>query len=338
MIPTDRIEVGPLEVVYTDDQLSFTVDASCCKLRNEDGSVDFWTTDLGELPYHRHFRGTEEDPFATELEPFEWDYNGYPDEWPRGVWVQSFYRCDDGMLIGFIHREDLIHDSNTYPHSYFIGFGVSHDGGKHWKYLGDVCGNVCNFTGFYANMKGVPYFAAKDGYFYLIFNDFLENKFSFVTSARVPMDEAIECIRRGELPKVKKYSGNGIWDTDPMKGTGAPILPKELGDRYFNSHSDAAYCSALDKYVLVLQTLNPNQVGLFFSDDCVTWEGPLYIDAIPDEDVEKEYCAYSMIVGLGEEANADYSTIGHEFYVYFTHKSLTDYPVDTYCRRKITIK
>ena len=69
----DKIHVSETEIVYTDDQLTYTVDGSCCTLRRPDGKFDFLTTDLGGQPYYRHFRGPADDPFAEELEPFEWD-------------------------------------------------------------------------------------------------------------------------------------------------------------------------------------------------------------------------------------------------------------------------
>lgn len=81
---TGKIHVSKTEAVYTDDQLSYTVDGSCCTIRRPDGKIDFLTTDLGSLPYYHHFRGPDDDPFAEELEPFEWDYNHF-----KAVYDQS---------------------------------------------------------------------------------------------------------------------------------------------------------------------------------------------------------------------------------------------------------
>lgn len=352
----DRIHVSERELVYTDDQLSFTVDGSCCTLRRPDGQIDFWTTDLGNLPYYRHFVGTADDPFAKELEPFEWDYNNFKQVWPCGLWVQSFYRCDDGMLIGFTHREDLHKDDRDYPQNYHIGFSVSHDGGQHWKYLGDAVGTVCNYIsknrsgGIWPNICGVPFVPGKDGYFYFFFNEWSPDFVRFTSAARLPMKETIDMIRRGESPAalVKKYSGNGVWDTEPMFGTGARILPENCPDILFDEaigykydcHSDAAYCSALDKYMLVIQTAR--QVVLFFSDDCANWDEHVVLSTA---DPYVGLYFYSTIVGLDDEASDDFSTVGHDFYVYFSHKpgflrlpgNFGDYDTDHFYRCRVTI-
>lgn len=352
----ERIHVSAPELVYKDEELSYTVDGSCCTLRRPDGKIDFFTTDLGELPYYRHFRGTAEDPFAEELPPFTWDYNNFKSTWPCGLWVQSFYRCDDGMLVGFTHREDLNKTDLDYPQNYHLGFSVSHDGGEHWKYLGDVCGTICNYIsknrtgGKYPNMGGVPFFAGKDGYFYFYFNEYSKEYERYISGARVPMKEAIEMIRRGESPAplVKKYSGGDVWDTEPMYGTAARMFPEDCTDiRYFEDcgykydcHSDAAYCSALDKYMIVVQSAR--QLILFFSDDGAHWEE--HVVAATAEPYTGLFY-YSTIVGLDDEASDDFSTVGHGFYIYYTHKigflrlpnNYGDYTNDLYYRCRVTI-
>ena len=343
----NRIHFSRPELVYPDEKVPFNMDGSLCKLRQADGSYLFWTTDLGDTPYYHRFHGTAEDPFQEEVENFDWDYNGYKDTWPCGLWVQSFYQCEDGMLIGFVHREDLSHDDPEYLNNYHIGFGVSHDGGSHWKYLGDVCGNVCNDCHRFPNMAGVPYIAGKDGYFYLFFNDFTPDMERYVTAARTPIKEAVEAIRKGELPVVKKYSGNGVWDTDPMNGMGAPVLPlldgineDSLDRKNYDCHANAAYCSALDRYVLVVQ--HKYTLFMFLSEDCCNWGEPITVGA-PEPNTG--YCYYTTILGVDDEASADSSTVGHSFYIYFTHKpdyrrvfrAASGYENDQYYRVRVTI-
>lgn len=343
----NRIHVSKPELVCPDEKMPFTMDGSFCKLRQMDGSIHYWTTDLGEKPYYHRFRGTTDDPFLQEIETFDWDFNGYKDTWPCGLWVQSMYRCDDGMLIGFVHREDLNHADPEYPNNYHIGFGVSHDGGTHWKYLGDVCGNVCNDCVRYPNMAGVPYFPGKDGYFYFFFNDYTPEMERYVSAARTPIQEAIAAIRKGELPVVKKYSGNGVWDTEPMHGMGAPILPKldginedSLDRKYYDCHANAAYCSALDRYILVVQ--HRYELFMFLSEDGSQWGEPLKV-ASPEPNTG--YCYYTTIVGTDDEASDDSSTVGHSFNIFFTHKpdycrvyrASTGYGNDQYYRVQVTI-
>lgn len=335
MATKDRIHISPAELIFTDEQQTFTQDGSCCTLRRPDGKIEFWTTDLGALPYYHHFLGTTENPFAEELEPFTWDYNGYKDTWPCGVWVQNMYNCGDGLFFGFVHREDIHKTDPGYKNNYHIGFGVSHDGGHHWKYLGDVCSNVCNYQRKYANMGGVPFFAGKDGYFYFYFNDFSTDFKPYVTAARLPIKESIEMIRHDELPLslVKKYSGNGVWDTDPMTGTAAPMMP-EVEGCHFDSHSDSAYCAALDKYLLIAR--DGSRLHLLLSDDCAHWEDPILMFAA---EPATGYVSYATIVALDNEASDDFSTVGHDFYVYFTYKpnGSRDYDYDLYYRCRVTI-
>ena len=55
---------------------------------------------------------------------------------------------------------------------------------------------------------------------------------------------------------------------------------------------------------------------------------------------------YSTIVGLDDEASDDFSTVGHDFYIYYTHKvnflrlpdNYGDYFTDMYYRCRVTIK
>ena len=65
-----KIKISETELVYKDNELSYTVDGSCGTLRRPDGKIDFWTTDLGGKPYYRRFVGTAENPFEKELVRF----------------------------------------------------------------------------------------------------------------------------------------------------------------------------------------------------------------------------------------------------------------------------
>ncbi len=357
----NKIHVSAPELIYSDDELNFTFHGSCCTLRRPDGKIDFWTTTGTSRLVYKHFRGTLDEPFREELPEFEWDHNNYRCDFPCGLWVQSFYRCDDGMLIGFVHREEYLRDEFSknlpdYPQSYHLGFAVSFDDGQHWKYLGDALGTVCNHIslrrsgGKYPNVGGVPFFAGKDGYFYFYFNEYNSDWERYVSGARLPMKEAIEMIRRGESPAplVKKYSGGNTWDTEAMHGTAAKMLPgycddvrylEECGYKY-DCHSDAAYCSALDKYVLVIQTAR--QVVLFFSDEGAHWDEH---KVIATADPYTGLCYYSTIVGADGEASDDFSTVGHDFYVYYTHKvgflrlpgNYGDYKTDMLYRVLVTV-
>ena len=92
--------------------------------------------------------------------------------------------------------------------------------------------------------------------------------------------------------------------------------------------------------MLVVQSAR--QGILFFSDDCAHWDEHVVVATA------KPYTGlyyYSTIVGLDEEASDDFSTVGHDFYIYFTHKigflrlpgNYGDYATDLYYRCRVTI-
>lgn len=354
----NKIIVSKPELLYDVGELPFVyVDGSCCTKRREDGKIEFFTTyHLNHKHQQLHFVGTPEKPFETELEQFKIDFNGYRQVLPSGIWIQSHYECEDGTFIGFCHREDLPEDDIDYPQNYHLGFAVSYDKGNNWKYVGDVLGSCCNYIskrrsgGKWPNLGGVPFFPGKDGYFYFYFNEYNANYERYVSGARLPMKEAIEMIKREENPAylVKKYSGNGVWNTEPEFGTAAPMIPTDLKDvNYvseigyeYDAHSDAAYCSALDKYILILQSAR--QVIMFLSDDGANWSDHVVLfTAEPDSGLTY----YSTIVGMDDEATDDFSTVGHKFCVHFSHKpefnrlpnNYGNYAKDKYYRCCVTI-
>ena len=164
------------------------------------------------------------------------------------------------------------------------------------------------------------------------------------------MKESIEKIRRGECPDnlVRKYSGGDVWDTEPMFVTAAPMLPEDCPDLLvsdecgyiYDCHSDAAYCSALDKYMLAVQSAR--QLILFFSDDGAHWNDHIAV-ATCEKDSGLYY--YSTIIGLDDEASDDFSTVGHRFCIHYTQKvgflrrpgRWDNYCVDDYYSSQITI-
>ena len=132
-------------------------------------------------------------------------------------------------------------------------------------------------------------------------------------------------------------------------GTAAPMIPTDLKDvNYveeigyeYDAHSDAAYCSALDKYILILQSAR--QVIMFLSDDGANWTDHVVLfTAEPDSGLTY----YSTIVGMDDEATDDFSTVGHKFCVHFSHKpefnrlpnNYGNYAKDKYYRCCVTIE
>ncbi len=347
----ERISFGNFVHVRSDEQMPITMDGSASPIMGEDGKLRYFFTDLGEKPYHRVFIGSETDPFIEHDFNYEWDVNGYPMEWPSGLWAQTIYKCDDGMLIGIVHRENFSRIDKTSCVNYHIGLGVSHDGGHKWFYAGDLCGNECNYVPLrHANMGGCPTIV-KDGYFYTYFNEFhyadKKNKrgvIKTISAARFSVQETIEALKNKKCPKAYKYSGDGKWETKGLGGTGAPIIkvspwsndPENLG---IDSHSKAAYCKPLDCYLMTFQTGGNGELVMYFSKDAENWDEFVTVDTIPDCPEKGDIMQpYSCFVDISGEGRADNFTVGGKFLIHVVRKMISKYPVDEYGYIEVSVK
>lgn len=335
----NRIHVSEAELYKTDAQLGeFTLDGCFVPLRNPDGTFRLINTSYSELPNFHKFIGTPEDIFQ-KAEEYQMDYNGYCCAEPSGVWIMSAYQYDDGFLVGFCHRE-LVHRTDPiFGNHFLIGLAVSYDGGDSWKYIGDVASNVLNGGTFMANMGGVP-LLIKDGYFYIYFNDADRDRVPRISAARMRIDETKACLMEGKLPTVHKYTGSGIWKTDPMKCAGAAILP-DIG-LALDAHSKGVYCKALDRYLLTMQTNAQAHLVLFISQDCEHFDEHIILDVA---EIGKKMQPYSFFIATDGDCSDDMNVIGSEFYIYYPRKGVFlegkkdeyDYCHDDLYRRKVTI-
>jgi len=335
----DRIHISPPELVKTDAQLgAFTLDGSFVPLRNPDGTYCFLHTSYSEKPNFHRFVGTPEDLFQNDI-LYEMDYNGYTHAEPSGVWIMSAYKYPDGMLVGFCHRELVSNTDPAFGNCFFIGLAVSHDDGRSWKYIGDIVSNVLNGGSFKANMGGVP-LLVKDGYFYVYFNDADRDMVQRISAARMKIDETKACLMEEKLPQVFKYTGSGIWKTDPMKCTGASILP-DVGFR-LDAHAKGVYCKALDMYLLTMQTNAEARLILFASKDCEHFDQHIILDTAEEG---KEMQPYSFFISTDGDCSDDMNVVGKEFYIYYPRKGTLlgnptakyDYGYDDLYRVKVTI-
>jgi len=336
----NRIHISEPELYKTDAQLgAFTLDATFVPLKNEDGTFSFFNTSFSEKPNYHRFVGTPEDIFQGDR-LYHMDYNGYSNAECAGVWIMSAYQYPDGMLAGFCHRELLHNTDPAFGNNFFIGIAVSYDGGNCWKYLGDIASNALNGGQIKANMGGVP-LLVKDGYFYIYFNDFDAAGLHRITAARMDMEETRQCLKEGKLPQVFKYTGSGIWKTDPMKCTGASILP-DVGFP-LDAHAKGVYCKALDRYLLTMQTNAYARLILFFSPDCEHFDEHIILDEAL-EGIQMQ--PYSFFMATDGDCTDDMNVIGSEFYIYYPRKGTRirdpkefgDYGYDDLYRRKVTIR
>lgn len=360
---SERIKLGETKLIRTDKDIPITMDGSLSSIKQENGVVRYFATDLGEKPNFRIFEGTASDPFVKQTSTFEWDFNEYPSEYPCGLWAQSIYKCDDGMLIGFTHREDFSRIDTTSMINYHIGLGVSHNGGKNWFYAGDICGTPLNYIPkVHANMAGCPTIV-KDGYFQVFFNEFSIDGTRVISAARFSVDETVEKLKKGKLPKVFKYSGNGKWDTPGIGGKGAAIVThKEYesimkmqianNDKviqtgngvifpghstYLDSHSKATYCEPLGCYLLTLHVYGAGLLLLYLSEDGINWNEYITVDKIPESYGSGYTQHYSTFVDISGKGRDDSFTVGDRFLLHIVRKNMNNYPDDEYLVREISI-
>ena len=359
------IRIHPREMVIDDPQMPFTFDGTLCTLPQPNREVRVWETDLGTKPYYFVFQDPAENPLTRRVGTFSWDYSGYSDRWPNGLWVQSFYQVQPDesdhpaaqtgdLLVGFVHREffsnailpnGALNHGNGSTNSYHIGLALSLDRGMSWRYAGDVVSNAMNERKDMANMGGVPFFTI-DGCFQFFFNEYpygtpdperlgyVHITKRYLSAARCKIRETVAALLDGRLPAVWKYSGDGVWDTDPLFETGAPLLSGEHIS--CDAHADAAYCSALGKYLLTAWHTNPAHLCLYLSADGVHFED--YITLYYEEHPEIMN-PYSTFVAVSEDdSSADSSVVGREFYIFFPRKGTRDYGFDQWFRTKITIE
>lgn len=334
MSVSERIKLGAPERLREDPELPYTFDGTHCTLRQKDGSIMFWETDLGNKPYFFMYRGDAEYPFRESAGSFKWDPNGYPfvEDWPSGMWVQSFYMHSDGTLVGFVHREKYhFRDEKKSIFDFYTGLAISVDGGYSWKYVGDVLSNPLNDGKHCPNMGGVPFFVVDDR-FQFFYNEHPAEGKGYVSAARCEVEETVAALKAGRLPKVVKYGGEGLWNVDGMTGVGADILP--VDGWHHDSHADAAWCPALGRYLLTIQTGVNSELLMYLSADGERFDE--CVKLCPKSEPGYFY-SYSTFVGISDDSSDDMSVIGRDFYIYYTHKEAKRYDNDTLMRVRVTV-
>lgn len=340
----ERIKIVNIVKKIEDKDMPFTMDGSLAPIKNPDGSITYFCTDFCKFPYYHIYKGTASSPFDEYVGEFNWYYNGYAKGYPNGLWAQSIYRCEDGTLIGFMHREEF-HDHERFGRpNYHIGLGISEDGGMNWFYAGDICGNCCNnHITRHANMGGCPAIV-KDGYFYTYFNEYDNNFSKYISAARFSVAETIDALKKKKLPNVYKYSGDGKWEIDGfMENTGAPIITKSpYSDDYtkleIDAHSKAAYCKPLDCFIMTMQTGNNGDLVMYFSPDAVHWDEFMMDSAPKNPDGKSDFMLpYSCFVDISGNGSADSFTVGEKFCLHSVHKKIKDYDYDEYYVKEITV-
>lgn len=337
----NRLQISEPQLIYTDEQIPYTMDASWATLRGKDGVTTFFQTAMEHQPYFYRHRGNADAPLQQALEPYQFDYRGTNHTWPSGCWMPNLYQHTDGTLIGFIHREDLYPSNGRSDggNNFFIGLAKSTDGGASWVYLGDVIATRGNGTkrDFYANLGGIPYLIIRDEV-YLYFNEHegpnpTDHRQLAVAKAKL---RDVVAARPERLPKFTKYR-DGQWTEEGMTGAGSEIIPhsRSLNDttQAYDFHSDATYCAPLQRYFITVQNHAKHELKLYSSANGIDWVWERDLAMNPG-------CMhpYSSFVSFDADSAPDSHQVGREFYLYITQKNLSDYKQDTIHRLKFTIK
>ena len=334
------INIGEAELIYTDDEMPIRYDGSMSTIRHDGGIWYFHSFgcrfDPGESRRSRHswHSGTPVDPLKVHqlstTDDAMWDYNGYYEEMEtEGIWILGIYQCENGDLLAITHSEVTEHSEKQgdFDLLYSIGLGYSENDGATWTY----CGEIVTPADPHTNVGGGAYIV-KDDYLYIYYNDTdpaPSNRHPAVARAR--LDDVLKMTAEHKVGKWMKYN-NGKWDAPGLSDiAGSTIFPLESG--WEDLHSDAAYCTALGKYLLSVQTHLENQLLLFSSVDGVEWTK----EAVVDVAGEKEMQPYSTFVDFDGPSD-DCHIVDGDFYLYYPRKDFYNHDHDYMYRRHITIK
>jgi hypothetical protein len=315
------IKVGEAELIYTQDEIPIRYDGTISTLR-KDGNTLYFFHSFGcrikpggnRRSRHSWHYGPPEDPlkvhYLSKTEEEFWDYNGYyQDTEEEGIWILAMHQLENGDLLAITHAEINYPNNKTYR--FVVGLGYSTDRGDHWTYCGEIVKAADDTT----NVGGGAYILRGDD-IYVYYNDVdpVSTK-RLGCVARAKLDEVVKAAARHEVTTWHKYR-DGQWDTPGLSGApGSDILPRVYGGE--DLHSDAAYCTALGRYLMTVQTHGAHKLLLFSSEDGLTWKQ----EAIVDETNENVMQPYATFVDFNGPTD-DGRVVDDNFYIYYPRISL----------------
>ncbi len=336
------IRVGEAELIYTYDEIPIRYDGTISTLRKHGNAMCFFSSfgcriEPGETRRSRHcwFSGPPNDPLkiheSSRTEEECWDYNGsYQDTDAEGVWILAMHQLENGNLLAITHAEYHYPDDppENYPsgHRFSLGLGYSTDGGDHWTY----CGEIVKAANDAKNVGGGAYIL-RDGYIYAYYNDVdPDTGRTLGCVARAKLDEAADAAARHQVTTWHKYRDTK-WDVPGLSGRpGSDILPRVYGGE--DLHADAAYCSALGKYLMTVHTHGTGKLLLFSSEDGLAWEQAAVVDET-DGSTMQPYAAFVDY----NSPTADGLVVGSRFYIYYPRMRVDNQDSSSMYRRSIHI-
>ena len=331
------LKVGKAELIYSQDEIPICYDGTVCTLRKDGKNMCFFSSfgcrlkpGFNRRSRHSWFSGPPEDPLKVHLlsktEEEFWDYNGYYQNTKEaGIWVLAMHQLKNGNLLAITHAELLYSTNKTYRVR--LGLGYSTDKGKHFTY----CGEIVKPADDEANVGGGAYIL-REGYIYAYYNDgepVTHKRLECV--ARAKLDEVVRAAAKHQVTPWNRYR-NGQWDTPALSATpGSDILPRAYGSE--DLHSDAAYCTALGRYLMTVTVYRDHKLLLFSSTDGLDWKQA----AIVDETYENVMQPYAAFVDYKNPTD-DGLVVGGQFYIYYPRIEFETACKAPMYRRLITIK
>lgn len=330
-----NVNVGPGEFLYSNESMPIShIDGSMATLRRDANSYFFFHS-YGGLSAIQRYWGPAEDPLQNRMADGTIDMNGRD----GAAWLMNIYAVSSTTYLGFAHVE-----SNDVPGwgctawdcDFTLGLLYSTDSGATWEYLGDIAQPQVNGpSSDYNNAGGVPYVVVGD-YFYVYFNDWNAAGQKNLGVARALIADVLTAATSGTVSPWKKYVG-GAWTGDAFTSFADNIIPLSANTgtgQQPDLHSDAAYSSALGKYLITVQTHQKGNLLLFTSTDGVSWGEETIID---QTDANNYIHAYSFFLDTGYNS-VDSHIVGADFELYYPLKNwpaVGDY--DEFFKRRITI-
>ena len=331
-----QIELGEKELIYTDSHIPIRYDGSLSTIKRDDSSLFFFHSygcrERGNRSRHAWFYGTELDPLAHLVSETTdrklWDYRGYyQDAVQKGLWILGMYKRENGDLLAITHSE-INYKVGDRTFDYTIGLGYSTDKGQTWTYCGEIVAPAFRRT----NVGGGAYII-KDEYLYVYYNDrgTVRPSRKGICVARAPFKEVLKKAEAYQVSGWQKYR-DGKWNVPGLSDTpGTSVIPTRYGGE--DCHSDAAYCTALGRYLLTVQSQTGKKLSLYSSSNGVDWQ----FEAVVDASETNRFMPYSAFVDF-DGPRDDCSEVDHSFYIYYPHKSTQNHDVDDMYRRLVTIK
>jgi hypothetical protein len=350
------LTVGAPELLYPDGdpRAPSQIDGPVANIKRDATTMYFWTccangnnTSMFFGPLNDPFQARVWEKTQDQMYTNRFSFPGKPPDMnPGNFWLTSIYRVNATTLLGFIHHEYAA-VNGTYGQPFAVGLAYSTNTGDTWTYLGDIARNwaYCNSTSYPVDgcNIGGSFYLVVGPYFY-VYHD--ERFGDDATSAdvrgivvmRALVSDVLTAAANGQNVTWMKYSGGGAWNIDALTGGVAPgIIPStqwSSADRIgvlWTSHS-----AALNKYLMAVYTFGPTTV-IYLSDDGVNWPAGAAILADDSTGASPPQTpVYNAFASLDPAAD-DRSEVGANFSMLYTRKHNSNYSIDDYYRRRVTV-